>query len=73
MLATVKAALRVPLVMEQVAWVTGVPDIEQEVSLLMKPRPETCTVVAGLADDGVNVIDGGVEFTVKSLDAESPA
>ena len=48
------------------------PEIEQEVSLLRKPEPETCTVVAGLADGGVTVIEGGGALTVKLVDAESP-
>jgi hypothetical protein len=54
-----------------VPWLIGVPESEQDVSVLRKPEPETCTVVAGLADEGSNVIDGP-EFTVKLVEAESP-
>ena len=72
MLATVKAPFRVPPLMEHVAWVMGVPESEHEVSELRKPEPETCTVVAGLADVGLKASDGGSAFTVKVVDAESP-
>ena len=67
-----KAPFSVPPVMEHVDWVTGVPEIEQDESVLKKPDPETCTVLAGLADEGLKVIDGGPIFTAKVADAESP-
>jgi hypothetical protein len=73
MLATVKAALRVPPLTAHVAWVTGVPEIEQEVSVLWKPEPVTCTLVVGPADEGLRVIDGGETFTVNVADAKSPS
>jgi len=72
MLAAVKAPLRVPLVMEHVACVTGVPESEQDVSVPRNPEPETRTVVAGLADEGLKVSDGGSELMVKVVDEESP-
>lgn len=60
-----------PPTMEQVGEITGVPESEQEVSELANPVPDTWTVVPGLAEVGLNVIDG-VEFTVKDAVAESP-
>jgi hypothetical protein len=40
-LATVKVALKVPLEIEQVGALTGLPDNEQAVSLAQKPEPDT--------------------------------
>ena len=57
--------------MEQVGELTGVPEREQEVSELPNPFPDTWIVVPGLAEVGLNVIEG-VEFTVKDAVAESP-
>ena len=48
------------------------PESEHDVSLLRKFEPETCTVVAGAADEGLKVSDGGPAFTMKLVEAESP-
>ena len=72
MLVTVNAPLTVPLAMEHVVDVVGVPVSEHDVSVLRKPEPDTCTVVPGLAEEGLKVIDGGAVFTSKVAVAESP-
>ena len=72
MFATVNVPLNAPPTMKQVLEVTGVPESEHELSADWKPDPETCTIVPGVADGGVNVIDG-TEVTVKDAVAESAA
>jgi hypothetical protein len=39
--ATVKVALKVPLEIEQLGALTGLPDNEQTVSAVEKPEPDT--------------------------------
>jgi hypothetical protein len=71
-LATVKAPLRVPPAIEHVDPVTGEPESEQDVSVLRKLVPVTCTICVGLAEVGLKVIAGAAVLTLKVADAESP-
>jgi hypothetical protein len=59
MLETVNAPLSTPPVIEHVAEDVGEPESVQDVSLLRKPDPDTCTGAPGLAEDGLKVIEGG--------------
>jgi len=68
----VKLPVNVPPDTEQVKELMGVPESEQEESLVRKFDPDTSTVTPGDADVGLSVIDGGTVVTLKLADAESP-
>jgi len=74
-LATVNEPLNVPPDIEQVSDpITPLLVIEQVVSPVENPTPETRTVDPTVADVGLSVTDGGTEgaVTVNVVEAESP-
>jgi len=69
--ATTKEPVYVPPEIEQVCEAIGVPDDEQDVSLVDKLEPEKSTVLPTPADDGLKVREVAL-LTVNVADAESP-
>ena len=59
-----------PLEMEQLELLTGLPDNEQLVSVEEKPEPDTSTVAPTEAESGLSAIDVAL-VTVKLAEAES--
>jgi len=60
-----------PLEIEQLEVLTGVPDNEQLVSVEENPEPDTSALAPTEAESGLSVIDA-VVVTVKVAEAESP-
>jgi hypothetical protein len=63
-------AVKVPLEMEQVELLTGLPRSEQATSPKEKPEPDTVIVLPVGPEVGFRVITG--PSTVKEAEAESP-
>jgi len=60
----VNAPVRIPSETEHVWDATTLPDIEQVVSLVEKPEPETSTVDSAEPEDGSREIDGTLRVVI---------